>query len=71
MFLQPWDFAPAKVGFESWRTSWETSKLGPQGPTVFASNDITLAEEPKPEETTESVVSSFDTADFPQPFLML
>lgn len=65
-FLQP-SKAP-KAGCESWRTSWEceSSKLGP---SVLASNDTTLAEEPKID--SSFLVSSFETADFPQPFLML
>ena len=33
-------------------------------------NDITLAEEPKVD-SSPPFVPSFDTADFPQPFLML
>eukprot|EP00435_Cladocopium_sp_Y103_P045386 s935_g13.t1 len=66
IFLQP-SKAP-EAGCESWRTSWEceTSKLGP---SVLASNDTTLAEGPKID--TSFLVSSFETADFPQPFLML
>lgn len=69
IFLQPWEWSSTpEVGRESWRTSWEheTSKR----PTVLASNDITLAEEPKVD-SSPTFVPSFDTADFPQPFLML
>ncbi|CAK9018343.1 Uncharacterized protein SCF082_LOCUS14043 [Durusdinium trenchii] len=68
IFLQPWE-APA-VGCESWRTSWEcaSSKLQP---TVLASNDMTLAEGPKIDCSETCFLSGFETAEFPQPFLML
>lgn len=69
IFLQPWE-APAEVGCESWRTSWEcaSSKLQP---TVLASNDMTLAEGPKIDCSETCFLSGFETAEFPQPFLML
>lgn len=64
-FLQP---SKAPKGCESWRTSWEceSSRLGP---SVLASNDTALAEETKID--SSFLVSSIETADFPQPFLML
>ena len=58
------------VGVFGWYCGHDISRLLFRFKTFHRGNDITLAEEPKVD-SSETDVPSFDTADFPQPFLML